>query len=164
VASGVADLGFGFLSSDHPRLVAREITRGDLVCIMPRHHPLSALPAVSALDIAGYPLIAYTSSQGLAPIVNAIFAEARADFRPAVEVGLIMNAWAMVNTGAGVAVVDPHSGLSEVFDNVEIRPFIPKTSIALEVVRAESRPVSRLAESFLEHFSAFVETAQASQA
>jgi DNA-binding transcriptional LysR family regulator len=48
VASGVADLGFGFLSSDHPRLVAREITRGDLVCIMPRHHPLSALPAVSA--------------------------------------------------------------------------------------------------------------------
>jgi DNA-binding transcriptional LysR family regulator len=156
VASGAADLGFGFLSSDHPRLVAEEIVRDDLICIMPRNHPLSRLAVVSATDLAGYPLISYTSNQGLAPIINTIFAEARVNLRPAVEVGLIMNAWAMVNTGAGIAVVDPHSALDDMFANVVTRPFLPKTPIALEFVRSEDRPVSRLARAFLDHLSEFV--------
>lgn len=156
VAGGAADLGFGFLSSDYPRLVAEEIIRGDLICILPRDHPLLRLSVVSAGDIATYPLISYTSSQGLAPIVNAIFAEARLNLRPAVEVGLVINAWAMVNTGAGIAIVDPHSGLDYMFKNVEVRPFIPQTSIALEVVLSQDRPVSKLARAFLDHFSEFV--------
>ncbi len=88
--------------------------------------------------------------------MNAIFAEARLNLRPAVEVGLVINAWAMVNTGAGIAIVDPHSGLDYMFKNVEIRPFIPQTSIALEVVLSEDRPVSKLARAFLDHFSEFV--------
>jgi DNA-binding transcriptional LysR family regulator len=156
VASGAVDLGFGFLSSDHPRLVAEEISRGDLICIMPKSHPLSALREVPAEALADHPLITYSSSQGLAPIVNAILAEARRDFRPAIEVGLIINAWAMVNSGAGIAVVDPHSGLGDSFPNVEIRPFLPRTPISLEVVRAEDRPRSRAAEAFLRFFSEYL--------
>lgn len=161
VASGVADLGFGFLLPGHPRLASRVIARGDLVCILPRGHPLCAKARVTAADLPGWPLISYTSSQGLAPIVNAILAEARVAPRAPVEVGLIVNAWAMVNQGAGIALVDPHSGLDRLFPEVAVRPFAPATPIALEAVHAEDRPLSTLALRFVQAVQAAMGGAEA---
>jgi DNA-binding transcriptional LysR family regulator len=147
VASGVADLGFGFLLPEHPRVARQEIARGDLVCVMHPDHPLAARAQVSAEDLRDWPLVTYTSSQGLSPIINGVFAEARVQ-RSAVEVGLIANAWAMVNQGAGIAIVDPHSGLGELFPRVVVRPFLPRIPVGLEVIHAEDRPLSGLARAF----------------
>jgi DNA-binding transcriptional LysR family regulator len=155
VASGAADLGFGFLSPASPRVAAREILRADLVCIMPRGHRLAERPAVSVADLAPWPLIAYTSSQGLAPIINGLLAEARLAIAPSVEVGLIINAWSMVAQGAGVAIVDPHSGYQELFPGVEVRRFVPSVPLGLEVLWPEDRPLSRLAAAFLRHCERF---------
>ncbi len=156
VESHSADLGFGFLTSVQPRIERSEIARSDLVCIMPRGHPLEALPRVSAADVANYPLVSYTATQGLAPIINSIFAEARINLRPGIEVGLIINAWALVNAGAGVALVDPFSALGALFANVVVRPFVPSTSIALEMIRPPERPLSRVGSAFVKHFTAFL--------
>jgi DNA-binding transcriptional LysR family regulator len=156
VGSRLADLGFGFLTSDVPQVIRGEVHRSDLICIMPRGHALERLKRVSAADVAKYPLISYLSTQGLAPIVNSIFATARINFDPKIEVGLIVNAWAMVNAGAGVALVDPYSAATGLFPNVVGRPFSPSTPIALESIRPVDVPLSRLAEEFLSHFKAFV--------
>jgi DNA-binding transcriptional LysR family regulator len=129
-----------------------------LICIIPKDHPLTALDSVSVEDIAPYPVVSYTSSQGLAPIINGIFAEARINLRPAVEVGLIINAWAMVNTGAGIAIVDPYSALFSIFPNVVVKPFVPETPIMLEAIRSDQRPTSLLAEAFISEFRTFVGT------
>lgn len=157
VATGAADLGFGFLTPARPNFRVEAITRRDLICIVPKGHPLAALEAVSAADIAPYPVVSYTSSQGLAPIINGIFSEARLNFQPAIEVGLVINAWAMVNTGAGIAIVDPYSGLFSMFPEVIAKPFAPATSITLEAIRSEQRPSSLLAEAFLSEFRSFIE-------
>jgi DNA-binding transcriptional LysR family regulator len=156
VESRAADLGFGFLTSDMPRIARREIVRRDLICIMPRGHELERLARVSAADVAAHPLISYSSTQGLAPIINSIFAAARINFRPAIEVGLILNAWALVNAGAGVALVDPFSGIGSMFEHVVARPFVPSSPIALEMIRSQDRPLSRVGEAFLAHFGAFL--------
>jgi DNA-binding transcriptional LysR family regulator len=156
VSTGAADLGFSFLTPELPAIRVENIVRRNLICIVPKDHPLADLDAVSVRDIALYPLISYTSSQGLAPIINGIFAEARINFKPAMEVGLIINAWAMVNTGAGIAIVDPYSALFSMFPNVVVRPFIPETPIVLEAIRAEQRPSSLLTEAFISEFRAFI--------
>lgn len=157
VESRVADLGFGFLTSMLPHIECCEIARRNLICIMPRGHPLERLTEVSVADVAPYPLVSYLSTQGLAPVINSIFAEARINFRPNIEVGLIINAWALVNAGAGVALVDPFSALGAMFGNVVIRSFVPSTPIALERFRSPDRPPSRLATAFINHFGAFVQ-------
>jgi DNA-binding transcriptional LysR family regulator len=157
VQSRSVDLGMGFLTSNLPRVSHREIARRDLICIMPRSQPLKRLAQVSAADITPYPLISYTSTQGLAPIINSIFAEARINVRPSLEVDLILNAWALVNAGAGIALVDPFSGIGGTFPNVIARPFVPSTPIALEVIHAEDRPLSRVGEAFLAHIKAFMQ-------
>lgn len=156
VESGAADLGFGFLTSDFPRIVRQEIIRRDLICIMPRGHALERRRTVSAADVAAYPLVSYTATQGLAPIINSIFAEARINFRPALEVGLIINAWSLVNAGAGVAIVDPFSALGVMYPSVVSRPFMPRSPLALEMIRSEDRPLSRVGEAFLSHFGKFL--------
>ncbi|MBM6594024.1 LysR family transcriptional regulator [Microvirga pudoricolor] len=156
VATGAADLGFGFLTPELPTIKIEDIVRRNLICIMPKDHPLAARDAISVEDIGPYPLVSYTSSQGLAPIVNGILAEARINFRPAIEVGLIINAWAMVNTGVGISIVDPYSALFSMFPNVAVRPFVPETPIMLEAIRSEQRPPSLLAEAFISEFHAFV--------
>ncbi len=151
IASGAVDLGVGFLTPDFPGVVRREIARAGLQVIMPPGHPLGAKRTVAATDLAPFPLITYTSNQGLAPIVNGVFAEARIALLPAVEVGLVINAWALVSQGAGVAIVDPHSGLADLFPKVIARPLWPRIEIELEALHPEGRPPSRLAASFLAH-------------
>ncbi len=149
IASGAADLGVGFLTPDFPGVMRHEIARAGLQVILPPGHPLGAKRTVAAADLAPYPLIMYTSSQGLAPIVNGVFAEARIALLPAVEVGLVINAWALVNQGAGAAIVDPHSGLADLFPRVIARPLWPRIEVELEALYPEDRPPSRLARSFL---------------
>jgi len=158
VSTGAADLGFGFLTPEIPTIKTEDIVEKNLICIIPKDHPLTALDSVSVEDIAPYPVVSYTSSQGLAPIINGIFAEARINLRPAVEVGLIINAWAMVNTGAGIAIVDPYSALFSMFPNVVVKPFVPETPIMLEAIRSDQRPSSLLAEAFISEFITFVGT------
>jgi DNA-binding transcriptional LysR family regulator len=161
VQSRSTDLGVGFLTSNVPRVAHREIARRDLICIMPRGHPLKRLAQVSAADVAPYALISYTSTQGLAPLINAIFAEARIAARPGLEVDLILNAWALVNAGAGIALVDPFSGIGGSFPQVIARPFVPSTPLALEIIHAEDRPLSRVGEAFHAHIKDFVARSEA---
>ncbi|MCM0018385.1 MAG: LysR family transcriptional regulator [Tagaea sp.] len=156
VQSRAVDLGFGFLTSDVPGIVREEVDRRDLICIMPRGHALDRLKKVTAMEVAKHPLISYLSTQGLAPIINSIFAEARINADPKIEVGLIVNAWAMVNAGAGVALVDPFSGGEFVFPNVAVRPFSPGVPIALESIRPAGRALSQIGQAFLAHFAEFV--------
>ena len=153
-ASGIVDLGFGFLLPEHPRVRSRVIGRGELVCILPRDHPLGAQPRIAPADLGGYPLITYTRSQGLAPILDGLLAAARIRPRMAVEVSLVAGAWAMVHQGAGIAVVDPYSGLGHMFPDVVVRPLRPAVPIAMEVVHAADKPLSGLAERFVTTFQA----------
>jgi DNA-binding transcriptional LysR family regulator len=148
VATGGADLGFGFLLPRDPRVVAEEIVTRDMVCLMHRSHPLTGHVSVGIEDLAQWPLIAYTSSQGLAPIINGIFAEARLEKPPGIEVGLIQNAWSLVSQNLGLALVDPHSGMGSMFPEVEERPFVPAIPVTLEMMHAESHPLSALAVRF----------------
>lgn len=149
VGTGAADLGFGFLLPRDPRVATDEIATRDMVCLMHRSHPLAGHASVAIEDLAQWPLIAYTSSQGLAPIINGIFAEARLEKPPAIEVGLIQTAWSLVSQNLGLALVDPHSGMGSLFPEVEQRPFVPAIPVTLEVMHAESHPLSTLATRFV---------------
>jgi DNA-binding transcriptional LysR family regulator len=156
VATGGADLGFGFLLPRDSRVTAHEVVTRDLVCLMHRLHPLCARDVVTIDDLTAWPLISYTSSQGLGPIVNGVFAEARLLRPPVIEVGLIENAWSMVNQQVGIAIVDPHSGLGSLFPDVVARAFVPGIPVTLEAVHAEDRPLSGLARQFIDQLKALL--------
>lgn len=151
VASRSVDLGFTFLAAHHPNNTIRDLAHGRLVCIMPHGHPLAELDEVSSHDIVKYPLITYTHTQGLSPLIDAAFVEARVAGKSSVEVGLVSTAWSLVQDGAGVALVDEFSKMEEIYPRVVMRPFVPHKPITLELLRPSKQPLSALAQKFVEH-------------
>lgn len=149
VASQSVDLGVGFLLPEHQRVATRELVPGRLICIMPKDHPLTQHREISARMLTKHPFIGYTMSQGLNAVIGAAFVQERVEIAPMIEVGLISNAWALVNEGPGVALVDEHSNLQALFPNVVRRPFVPDTPIGLELLQPAERQLSVLAEEFV---------------
>jgi DNA-binding transcriptional LysR family regulator len=149
VASQSVDLGVGFLLPEHKRVATRELVPGRLICIMPKDHPLTQHREISARMLSKHPFIGYTMSQGLNAVIGAAFVRERVEIAPMIEVGLISNAWALVNEGPGVALVDEHSNLEALFPNVVRRPFVPDTPIGLELLQPAERQLSVLAQEFV---------------
>jgi len=149
VASQSVDLAVGFLLPEHERVATRALVPGRLICIMPKDHPLTRHRAISARMLSMHPFIGYTMSQGLNAVIGAALVRERVEIAPMIEVGLISNAWALVNEGPGIALVDEHSNLEALFPNVVRRPFVPNTPIGLELLQPAERPLSVLAKEFV---------------
>lgn len=151
VANGSADLGISFLSMSHASIRVEQMSTNELVCIMPRGHPLAELEVVSPRDIVRYNMISYSSAQGLSPLIEVAFTGQRLRSPATVEVSLISAAWALVSNGSGVAVVDSFSELETLFPNVAMRPFTPTIEVNLELLYPEGPQPSLLARSFATH-------------
>jgi hypothetical protein len=115
-----------------PRMMAPAARSRDTTCasdtatVSSKISELQVVGGPAVGDRQGHAVIGYPSRQGLATIMNALFAEARIATRCPLKVGLIVNAWSLGSRGAGIAIVDPHSGYHELFPNVAIRPLRPK--------------------------------------
>jgi DNA-binding transcriptional LysR family regulator len=149
IASERADLGFAFLAQEHANVVATELCAGRVVCILPTGNPLASRITVTPADLIGCRLISYSEEQGLRPMLDAALAGARAQVQSVIEVGWVANAWALVNEGVGVALVDDFSQLERVYAGVVMRPFEPTIPIVAEVLHPRSKPLSRLAVEFV---------------
>ena len=78
------------------------------------------------------------------------FLAAGCAFNAAMEVRYCNTACVLVESGLGVAVVDPFSPVSGNARGLAIRPFSPTTSTPAFAAWSSHRPLSRLAEVFLQ--------------
>jgi DNA-binding transcriptional LysR family regulator len=148
------DVGFSFLTGNDPRIVRRVVAQQGLVAIFPAGHELGRLRRVSMRDMARWPVVTYASTQGLASIINGLFAEAGVTHRSVVEVEDIAQAWSLVQTGIGISVVDPFSQLHHMFPDVTARPLNSQVTLTLDALLPRQRPVSALTKAFLAAVSA----------
>jgi DNA-binding transcriptional LysR family regulator len=150
IATQRADLGFAFLADEHANVESIGFYKGQVVCIMQAGHPLAEKERITAEDLRGQPLITYSEEQGLRRVVDTALAGMRSYVDSVIEVGWVANAWALVNEGVGVALVDNFSRLDQVYGGLVTRPFEPAIPIVAQVLHPRSRPVSRLAAQFIQ--------------
>jgi len=163
IATEGIDVGFAFLAANDPRVIRRELLRAGLICIFPKRHPLQRRKRITIGDLADYPLVSYTPTQGLSAIINSAFTEAGVATHPVVEVEDIAQAWSVVQAGIGVAVVDPFSKLSGMFPNVIARPLESRISLSLDALLPRRKPASGVTEAFLAHVKCCLLQAPASE-
>jgi DNA-binding transcriptional LysR family regulator len=156
IATEGIDVGFSFLVSNDPRIIRREIMQRGLISIFPAGHPLGRSRRVTVQDMAGWPIITYASTQGLASVIDGLFTEAGVTYRSVAEVEDIAQAWSLVQTGIGISIVDPFSDLHRMFPGVEARPLTSKTMLTLDALLPRQRPVSSLTKAFLAEIVASV--------
>ncbi|MEL7203204.1 MAG: LysR family transcriptional regulator [Pseudomonadota bacterium] len=139
LAEGRIDAAVFFEPSIPAGLKRCSIAEIPLEVLLPVHHPLTGLDAVSFEDVVGLPLI-LPGSDGhpvLYERVRNMFHAKRVNF--AISVEEISQTLALVAGGAAIGIAPITQGL--VYPGVERRPLVPAMSTRLELAWSHSSPV-----------------------
>ena len=149
--TGAAELGFAFDVPNNPAVTATQIGTARLVCVMPKSHRWSASATISARDLHEEPLVSFSRTLAIGAAVESAFAEMGATRRIAVEVGQSFLACALVNAGAGIAVIDD-LGIGDLPRGLVMKPFRPQRAILLQALFRPER-LSLPAQALMGMFS-----------
>ncbi|WP_043830283.1 LysR family transcriptional regulator [Muricoccus aerilatus] len=150
IASHRDDLGFIIGPVGNETLAVHDLQTTGLACVMPAGHPLANRRSVGPEALADHPLICPGRHLVLSEQLARAFAERNIPFRIAVEVSHTHAACALVRAGAGIALMDGFGLLGARADDLVSRPFRPSLLSTARLLTARLRPVSRLAQDFID--------------
>ncbi|EPL14387.1 LysR family transcriptional regulator [Pseudomonas sp. CF161] len=149
------DVALTLQRPDHPGLAAQALAQGVLVALAPRDYwPAAARGTPLALmELAGAPLIGLSSADPLSARLDSYLEAVQPAPRVSIAVQTYSLARAMVESGAGLAVIDPFTALGASTASTEIRPLTPPLPITLYAVTRTSEPPPHTLGSLLDIFS-----------
>jgi DNA-binding transcriptional LysR family regulator len=135
---------------EHPSLEVTPLCRNRLVCILPDNHALTRRATLTLADLRPYPLIAYERDTPLGVIVTEMYQADGEPLDPAIEVGSPHNAVALVQMGAGVALVDEFSARSwSASSPLAVRRVDNAPLLNVNLVHMRFEPLSQLTQAFI---------------
>lgn len=152
VAEGHVDIGLLGDSTDVPANKSEDLLHCESVCIMPIGHPLAAKDHVSLAELIPYPMVSYFLDSPFGTRIRKIFADAGLNYDPAIEAGASTTICSMVESGAGIAIVEPYLLYSERPPQVTARPVTPVIPIRPRLIYPRYRPLTKAARVFVEMF------------
>lgn len=165
VVNGSVDIGFVAIPPGRNDLIHEDVPASEAVCLVPRHHPLASKRVILPTDLDGQDFIALGQSSLMRLELNALLQLAGARPRIRVESLFSSTVASYVNSGLGIALVDPLVTSLIDPEKVVVRRFAPTIKYCLSIVyprRAErSPPLHDFASEFLRAFHeemAFAET------
>jgi len=136
------DLGLVYNETWGGHFESVDLCRSEIVCILPRHHPLAAKAVVTPADLDGQPLISFGHTASIGQDLDRIF-EAEGIRRDlAIAIGNSISAAAFVREGAGVAISDPFLLGTHSAVGLTVRPFRPRRPLVPRVIYPEGRSLS----------------------
>lgn len=154
VSNNQVDLGLLHHPLGDPDLNAVDLCESEIVCILPRGHPLSGHDAVTPADLAGETLISYSDLTSIGALLRDSFRVHNASCRISVVTNHSYFACTLVRDGGGVALVEPFPIVSGAFPDLVARPFRPAIVLRPRVILLGSRPVSHLTRQFIDEIVA----------
>jgi DNA-binding transcriptional LysR family regulator len=142
VVTHQADIGVLISPVDHPALVVSVLGQTGLVCIAPQGHPLAQLRVVRPRDLIVYPLISFDRATPQGLLVDDAFRAAGVPRVVSIEVRYGQTACALVQQGAGVAVVDGFSVMHEAFPGIMAREFACDARLPVALINDRTRPLT----------------------
>jgi len=149
VADHRVDLGVVLIPAEDSATLARHLCTADLVCVVPRDHPLARLEAVGPAELQQYPLVSFSRTLPIGALIEDAFQRTGLRRRIDLEVTQSATACSLVRAGAGIAVLDAFALMENRHPDLAVRPFTPAVRIEARVLLARHRPTSRLTEAFL---------------
>lgn len=151
VGANRVDLGLSVLPVDEPTVFSSQIAEGRLMVICPKGHELAALKAVKVADLAPFPLIGYGSQTPYGIHVERALRSSRAPVRINTQVRFTPQACALVQAGAGIAIVDEFVLSGRTWPDIVARPLVPKTTMRVHLLSSRLEPMSHIARAFVHH-------------
>ena len=145
VAQSQADFGLVHEPTDNPYVDGEAICQAEAVCLMPRRHPLARRRTIGARDLEAAPLICYRDDTAIGGLVREALAEGGSRRDVDIVINQSQQAVALVEAGAGLAVLDPFLLIGNPRPALVGVPFRPAIPLRLRIIRARERPRSRAA-------------------
>lgn len=143
------DIGLVLAPTRDSATLSTDLCAADLVCLLPAGHDLAQLDVVRPRDLEGLPLITYSRIQPIGELIEAEFERSGSRRMLGIEITQSAAACAMVNAGAGVALVDAFALIATQYPNIVVRPFRPRIAVRGRLLQARMRPLSRLGSVFV---------------
>ena len=140
---------------DHPGLKAQALASGVLVALAPKGYwpEEETGQPLPLMALAGAPLIGLSSADPLAARLDSYLEAVEPPPRVRIAVQTYSLARAMVESGAGVAVIDPFTALGASPTSTVIRPLAPPLPITLYAVTRATEPPPHTLGDLLQIFS-----------
>lgn len=144
------ELGVAYMPVNHPSLATRPLYENRIVAVLPAGHPLAARRQVTAAELAREPLIGYSADIPFGMLVHKLFGAEDAQPEPRIEVQQAHVACALVQAGAGVALVDEITVAGPIWSDVVTVPIADTVNAPVNVFHLQLQPLSRLAQAFID--------------
>lgn len=100
-----------------------ELCRTDFGCVMRFDHPLAFRSHIAPADLSGENLITFAQDTRIGWSVREALRKTRRSSNIVFTVNQTFSAYALAQSGSGVALVDPFPMLMGAFPELAIRPF-----------------------------------------
>ena len=150
VAGGEADFGTVHSTVDLAGLEAEALMRAELVCIMPKSHPLADQAAVSLQDVMPYHLISYRPGTAIGKRITSAFHAAGLDKPVDIQTSLSSTACLLTAQGSGIAITDPFTIMTTGFPSLAVRALRPRIGIGVDLLFSRENPSSSIAMKLVE--------------
>ncbi|BCT35995.1 LysR family transcriptional regulator [Pseudomonas protegens] len=149
------DVALTLQRPDHPGLCAQPLAEGVLVALAPQDYwpPAMRGQPLALMELADAPLIGLSSSDPLSARLDSYLKAVEPPPRISIAVQTYSLARAMVESGAGLALIDPFTALGASTASTAIRPLSPPLPITLYAVTRAAEPPPHTLASLLEIFA-----------
>lgn len=144
------ELGVAYMPVDHPSLISKPLHTNRIVAALPLGHPLANKRQVTVAELAEQPLIGYSADIPFGMLLRKLFGSLRRQVEPAIEVQQAHVACALVQAGAGVALVDEITVSGPVWTRVKTVPIKGTLTAPVNLFHLELHPLSRVALAFID--------------
>ncbi|RQH08945.1 LysR substrate-binding domain-containing protein [Paraburkholderia dinghuensis] len=144
------DLGFVVPLIAHPQVRLEALGQWPMRCIVPRGHRLARKRIVTAADCAGEAFVSFLKLSEPRTKIDRIFADSGVTRQMGVEAALAQSIVALVEAGAGIALVDPLSAAGAAA-RVVVKRFSPVLPETVHVARLAEQSQSMVADAFVRH-------------
>ncbi|WP_323781168.1 LysR substrate-binding domain-containing protein [Leisingera sp.] len=150
IEKGRSDIGLALLPLDVHGVVIQEMPETNLVCVLPRNHPLRALESVTPNDLVDVPLLLISESSLMRKRLLQAFKDAAITPNVILDSTYTGPICSLVANGMGVSIMDILTAEAYSDLDIEIRPFSPSIPCELKLVLPASQILSQPAKTFLD--------------
>lgn len=150
VEKGQSDIGFALLPSDAHGVITETMPEIELVCIVPKSHPLGSKAYIEPWDLKDTPLLLISEDSLMRKRLLQSFQEA--NIRPNVIVDSTYTGpiCSLVGQNMGVSIVDHLTAVSYSAQNIVIKPLKPAIPCELKLVTHARQNISEPAQAFVD--------------
>ncbi len=161
VSEGQIDVAFAMLTLDNPSVERSVLMSIEMVAAIPREHALARLREITPGDLDGVDYVSLGVSDHAREILDKLLAATHgrgSGGRPGersivpnerAECALPAVAIQLAEHGVGVAIVDRLTAGEHRGDNLVFRPFRPRATMSVWVLKPKMRPRSQLTDLFI---------------